>query len=378
LLTVVLVAFTGCRRDLWVYTDDYRQVELVTDWSEAHEVPGGMTWWFMDDGLTGTNRHGTTAEVTHTWLNLPRGQYTGVVFDYSPAEYSHQRFVGMDKPSTALVQLNPSADQPAADDHLYGDQAVTGSMEDMERNEATGMFVVAAEPELMNADTLKHVTIVTGIDEERVLYEDRDKYSNANLTIQTLYAQPKPIVWELQVRVRVKGIKYMGSVTGSVAGLTDGCWLAPLRHTSTPCLQRLDSWRSGMVNDSIGYISTTINTFGLTDIDMPSSDGVLEPYMLREAPAATRSDVIITEADYDQHLRLNLRFLLRDNLTVLYYHYNVGPEAISVYEDRLVVNIDIDYPFDIPDLPYVDEAGTAGFDATVSPWEDGGTADETM
>jgi hypothetical protein len=43
------------------------------------------------------------------------------------------------------------------------------------------------------------------------------------------------------------------------------------------------------------------------------------------------------------------------------------------------VNIDIpdDYP-DLPDLPYVDVKGGTGFDATVTPWGEGGSADATM
>ena len=376
LVAVVLSVLTGCRRDLWVYTDDFRQVELVTDWSQAHEMPGGMTWWFMSNDREGVYRHGTTAEVTHAWLSLPRGVFTGVVFDYSPAEYSHQQFVGMTSPNEALVQINPSADQPLADNELYGDEAVAYYMDGIGRNEATGMYVLSAEPELMNVDTLRNVTIVTGIDDELIPYEDRDKYTS-NVVTQTFYAEPQPIVWDLQVRVYVKGLQYMNSVKGSVAGLADGCWLAPLRHTSTPCLQALDSWRATMVNDSIGYISTTINTFGLTDLDMPASDGRLADSMLR---VARRADVITTEADYDQHLRLNLQFLLRDNATILNFHYNVGSEAITVIDDRLVVSIDIpiDYPDGIPVLPFVEAAGTAGFDATVSPWENGGTADATM
>ena len=68
---VVLVA--AClRRPLWVYTDEYRQVELITDWSLCDDTPDGMTAWFSKEDCQGKNRHLTTDEVTHTWLNLPK------------------------------------------------------------------------------------------------------------------------------------------------------------------------------------------------------------------------------------------------------------------------------------------------------------------
>ena len=122
-LILLMLLLTACRRDLWVYTDDLHQVDLVTDWSEATELPDGMTWWFMKDDHTG-DYHSKTAEVTHAWLNIPRGLYSGVVFDYSPEEYSHQEFVGMDHIGNALVHILPSADQPEPDAELYGAPAV--------------------------------------------------------------------------------------------------------------------------------------------------------------------------------------------------------------------------------------------------------------
>lgn len=369
-VAVMLVCTAGCRRDLWVYTDDYRQVELCTDWSQATDVPGGMTWWFINDNLSGRTRHETTAEVAHTWLNLPRGQYTGFVFDYSPAEYAHIDFVGMTHPDSALVHLLPAADQPLSDEDLYGSRSVNINMGGIPINPETGMHLVASEPELMNADTLHHVTINTGTDGDLILWDESDEYQSKLIT-QTVYAEPKPVVWKLRVRVYVHGISFMYSVRGSVAGLADGCWLSPLRHTCTSCLQRLDSWDSYSFNNGTGYITTTINTFGLPDMDMlPSPLGL--------GGQNSRADDDGTP-DYNRRLRLNLQFLLRDQATVLNYHFDVGDECITIFEDELVVRIDI--PIDFPggpDLPYVDVKGSAGFGATVTPWEDTDPVDVSM
>lgn len=375
-LLMLVTLLTGCRRDLWVYTDEFRQVALHTDWDQATEYPGGMTWWFMSNTMNGINRHGTTAEVTYSELSLPRGVFTGIVFDYSPDEYSHQEFLGMTRPDSALVHISPSADQPLPDDELYGLMAVPGYISGIPMNpEGNGMYLLSAEPEIMNADTINNVVIKTGVDEDLVLWEDRDKYKSIEIE-QNLYATPKPVVWKLHVRVAVKGLAYMYSVKATVAGLTDGCWLAPLRHTSTPCIQQLDNWQV-MRGDSIGTIYSSVNTFGLPDIEMPMSPTDTRRILARATTRAWDAD---GHPEYNEHLRLNLQFLLRDEATVLNYHYDVGDDCITINEDQLIVNIDIpiDYPGGIPNLPYVDAKDTTGFDATVTPWEDGGQADATM
>ena len=71
IILFALFFLSSCRRDLWVYTDELRQVELITDWSEATEVPDGMTWWFMNDNLSGQNRHNKTSDVTHATSPTP-------------------------------------------------------------------------------------------------------------------------------------------------------------------------------------------------------------------------------------------------------------------------------------------------------------------
>ncbi len=369
IILFALFFLSSCRRDLWVYTDELRQVELITDWSEATEVPDGMTWWFMNDNLSGQNRHNKTSDVTHTWLALPRGTFTGIIFDYSPEEYAHIEFLGMTRPDKALAHLPAAADQPLPDDELYGPKSVPYYLHGVPLNpEGNGMYLISSEPELMNADTLFNVVIKTGVEDDLILWDEREKYETT-LETQTIEAQPHPIVWQLHVKVAVKGLQYMYSVRASVAGLADGCWLSTLRHTSTPCLQALDNWQTQNAwTDRVGYITTSVHTFGLIDTDMPPSS---------ESTFLSRSGEVV---HYDEHLRLNLQFMLRDRQTVLNYHFDLGSDCITVEEDQLIVNIDIpiDYPEGIPDLPYVDEVDASGFDATVTPWADGGTADTTM
>ena len=174
LYLAVFFMLTGClRRPLWVYTDEYRQVELITDWSLCDAAPDGMTAWFSADDLSGRNRSITTAEVYHTWLNLPNGWWTGVVFDYSPAEYGNQEFLGMHRPDSCYVRCKYSMNQPKADEDLYGGFAVPSYM-DIPLSSETGLHLVSSEPDPMCADTLKQVHIITGVEGDLIPWKDME------------------------------------------------------------------------------------------------------------------------------------------------------------------------------------------------------------
>ena len=371
-ICLVAVLFVcGClRRPLWIYTDEFRQVELITNWSLCDEVPDGMTAWFSANDLSGRNRRVTTAEVYHTWLNVPNGWWTGVVFDYSPAEYGGQDFIGMTRPDSCYVRCKYVNHQPAPDEDLYGGFSVPEGMAmQIPTSKETYMFLLSAEPDPMCADTLHDVHIITGVEGDLIPWEDQDSYGES-LTVQTFYAYPQPITWKLRVFVELAGINYMFSVKASIAGLADGNQLSQLRHTSEVCLHSMDIWEIKGRNTSrnTGNVGSTINTFGLPD----------------------------TVTDYGNiPLQLNLQFLLRDQATVYNYHFvdpatapagnpegatvltfPMKPEYISIFEDQRVIRIDI--PLGLIDLPYVDAKDSAGFDAEVSPWEDGGSADVGM
>lgn len=383
---VVLVA--AClRRPLWVYTDEYRQVELITDWSLCDDTPDGMTAWFSKEDCQGKNRHLTTDEVTHTWLNLPNGWWRGVVFDYSPSEYANQLFQGMTRPDSCYVRVRPANPQPVsspATDELFGAQAVPSGM-DIPIYEPTGLYLSSVDPDPMNADTLRRVHIITGVDGDLILWEDQDTYEST-LTIQTFYAFPQPITWKLRVFIQLEGINYLNSVTGTIAGLADGNQLSILRHMPSPCLHPLYTWdiRDRNTSQNRGTLGCTIDTFGFIG---PSDVG------FNPTPEEDEAGLSFEADKTDKILQLNLQFLLRDETTLINYHFLTGydgpfvpydkdlrlynrelrQEWISVYPEQRVIRIDI--PLGEIVLPYVDAKDSAGFDAEVSPWEDGDTID---
>jgi len=257
----------------------------------------------------------------------------------------------MTRPDSALVKVRPATVQPTADEDLYGVRAVPAGMM-IPVVDSTGFYQLSVTPDPMCADVLHDVEIVTGVEGDLILWKDREEYE-ASLQTQTFYAAPAPITWDLRILVHVKGAQFMHSVEATVAGLAEGIWLDDLRHTSTACLHSLDGWKMQAYNDSISRLLTTVHTFGLPE------------------GAVTRGETPTSIPP----LRLNLRVLLRDEETVLWFHYDVIPEEVTLYEDELLVRIEIPI---VMELPYVDAKGSTGFDATVTPWEPGGKADVNM
>ena len=387
LALVAVLLLAGCRRDLWVYGNEFTSVSLDVDWRKYQgKDPDGMTCWFFPEDESIQPSRITTASVRHTDLYLGRGRYTGVVIDYSPQEYSCQEFVGMDRASTACVQATPASYQPEANAYvqLYGSACFHEPLPHILEN---GFYQVANQPEQMALDTLKDMVILTGEYGDYIPYEVRDTYQST-LTMQKFKSTPTSPIWSLRIRVYVKGIDYLWQVEGSLAGLADGRFLALNRNTDVPCLLRLDEWSTQRTGNNVGYISCTVTSFGLrssqhpfrcydnqgNDIT-PAADG---SRAATRAEAGNQVDWEDTHTIYPNDLQLNLVLMLRDHSTMLDYHFNVGENVVS-YDNQLVLQLDLDSSTPgYPDLPYVDAYEGTGFNATVTPWEDGGSADVPM
>ena len=397
---VIMVFFSSCeRRELYVYGDEFHSVELEVDWREyASSDPDGMTVWFypIDTGRTSPYRS-TTASVRHHDVYLPGGYYQGVVVDYSPEEYSRQEFLDMDIMQSARVEATPSSYQPDSltvvgegvaknvsgliNTQLFGEVAWnTVHAERPDINQATGLYIVANQPESMALDTLHNRYVDQGRYGDYIPYKERDTYQDS-IRITTLYAQPTTLIWKLRIRVWIQsGFNYLWQMPASISGLSNGHLLALNENTDTPCLLFIDSWSTERTGTDSGYISATVSTFGLR----PGS--ILPDRELHHAATRAGENDYYTNVCRPDQIKLNLSFLLRDHATLLHYHFNVGSYVVD-YDNQLVLRVELgpdDFYPNNPNgpepivLPYVDAYNGTGFGADVTPWDDEPPVDITF
>ena len=367
----LIVVLTGCRRDLWLYGDQFKQLEIDVDcrnYFRAQQLkpnepdPDGMTlWFFPKDGRKSYSM--TTSEVRHYETYLSKGDYEGLVIDYSPSEYGHQEFTGMDYAQTAKVQTTATAYQPDSLTELYGPACYAHPLPSVE---STGLYTVSWEPENMASDTI-HLHIDTGEYDEYIPYKERNHYQQT-LVHQLYQMEPLIVPWRMRVRVYIKGIYYLYQTEGSIAGLADGYYLMQDRTSSTPCLLALDEWETVVTGDNVGYVVMTFKTWGPTGISIHQHPETIDGGKAEGVP-----DMFGSRPADD--VRLNLRFLLRNRRTVCNYHFDVG-NLIRAYWNEYALRIDLEDGFEgQPDLPYVDAYNGLGFDGLGVPWEEGGGSD---
>ncbi len=420
LLVLLATMAASCdRRDLYVSGEGYQSLELNVDWTDYGETPGGMTTWFfpLDKGNPTTdpeqmtnNDHkpyqNTTANVTKESLYLPSSRYQGVVIDYSPAEYGHQEFRDMDNIHEARVVMADGTtqadnftlpgkfisvtDQTAAREKLFGESAIVKSAQQKPVQAASNYYLVNDQPEPIAADTLHNRQLTSGSAYgDYIPYKERDTFQK-DITVQKISSKPHSLVWTATIRVFIeKGYQNMWQVRGSLCGLANGHYLARHVNTDLASIILLDEWQRDYGAGDSGWITTTVTCFGLCPTSVDESTAEYHP---SEHSGKSISDGRLCDIDayhskvcLKNGMRLNLVFVLRDQKTTESRNYGIGQTVIT-YDDQLVMEMKldkdfykdgIDNPIVLPDVtPYEDSA--AGFGADVTPWQDGGTAEETM
>ncbi|MBR4898859.1 MAG: DUF5119 domain-containing protein [Prevotella sp.] len=385
---IVLLTANSCRRDLWVFQDNYQQVEVNIDWRNYYREwgitgyagtqpgnpsilpaadPDGMTvWFFPRDGRTSFRY--TTAEVRHFSVYLSQDKYDGVVIDYSPEEYGRQEFVGMDFANTAKVQSTPASYQADSIPDLFGSLCYAHQLPNVNAN---GYYTIANEPEDIASDTV-FMDIKSGKYDRYIPYEERDTYQQT-LVNQVFNMEPLIIPWNMRVRIYVKGIYYLWKVQASLAGVADGYYLVDCKSSSTPCLLKLDDWEVYITGDNVGYIAKTFKTWGPMNFENRNWD-VHTP----QRPQSQRDYTNLPAIDgysYEElssrnpdEMRLNLRFLLRDRKTSVYYHFDVA-DMVNVFRNEYALRIDLmEDDVRVPNLPFVEAYNGMEFGGIVVPW----------
>ena len=378
---LMAVLTTSCdRRELYVYGEEFHSLTLNVDWHDYQsKEPDGMTAWFwpreaenplVPDSLAawGKPYRFTTASVLHCNLYLQSGRYHGVVVDYSPEEYSRLQFVAMDSWRKARVMLVRDAYQPSEadkDEELYGPKAYARELSQLD---ATGHYMVMTQAEPMALDTLCGMQISTGEYGDYIPYDSREQYQQT-LTVKGFAAKPKSLVWEMRLRIPVKGINNIWQVDATLAGLADGHYLARHCNTETPCMVHITDWNIVKTdNDGNGYVEATVYTFGRCGA----------------GDDATRAEY--EHENLAEDFRLNLKFTLRDHKTTCLYHMDVGTHITDFLDEQVLrmwlketdFGADSDLGTSLINLPYVTPYDGAGFGADVTPWEIGQDAEITF
>ena len=407
LTLATLLALTACRRELYVYGDEFYSVVLNVDWRDYDDNdPDGMTVWFYNlDNLDIKPYRTTTANVRHQQLYLPNARYQGVVVSYSPEEYAHQQFTDMDDVHYARIEATPAAYQapdlrtPGAavsddDDirakvHLYGPQAWTDAMTPRTDSEyvtandslralaaALQLSTICNQPEDIGADTLDNRAIDSGTTYgDYIPWKERENYQTS-ITVQQLEALTHTLVEKMRVRVYIKeGLNYLYATQATITGMADGHFLPRHVNTENACLIAIDGWQTERTGPNEGWVSATVATFGIR----PATRHANPVFHPSTAIGKSRYDGeecdiqgYYTDVCDSDDLRLNLVFVLRDQHTVMTYRYDVGHLLVS-YDDQMVLRLELgpDFLNDDPIiLPKVDAYGGADFGADVTPWVD--------
>lgn len=394
-LLLLQTTLFGCRRDLYVYGDEFYSVTLDVDWRDFDTSdPDGMTVWFYNLREPDSKPYRTTtASVRHQDLYLPNGIYQGVVVSYSPDEYSRQQFLDMDDIERARVEATPASYQPgdqrtpgaavSNDDDisvklaLYGNAAWNDNQPHVILPD-TALYTVANQPEAIGADTIDRRTINAGSAfDDYILWKNQEGYQS-NIDVQRLEALPHTLVTTLRVRVFIKdGFNSLWTTRGSITGLSDGHYLPRHINSDVPCLIAIDEWQTERTGQNEGWASATITTFGLR----PSTRHVEAEFHPSTVTGKSRYDGqecdingYYTDVCDAEQLQLNLAFILRDQHTVQTHHFRVGDAVVS-FDDQLVLRVELGADF-LDDnggpiiFPDVEGYEGTGFGADVTPWQD--------
>lgn len=305
---LLTILFASCIYD--DYSDcpqesDRKMVRINVDWHLFDkEVPTGMT--VMVFPWSGGAPHTVlTNEITHADFSLEPGKYRVLVFNQSTTEFGTLDFLGMDSYETAraVVQHTTSRWYSRGDDELIG-----------------------VEPEWLASDKLDE-------------FDVSDDFSEVTLT-------PKNVLSQIQVSVKVPGIKNLRYVRGSLTGISEGFLLGQGKPLLSKVTYLLESWTKTIdVNDAtLGTLKTSVKCFGLPET---------------------------TQLDADNN-KLSLSALLIDNKTQIDHQFAVGDkfqkdDNSSELGYTVTLHVDVKVPEPLPEVK-PSEGSSGGFDVTIQDW----------
>ena len=292
--------YSGCPQK-----SDRKMVRVNVDWHLFDkEVPTGMTVMvFPWSG--GAPQTVLTNEITHADFSLEPGRYRILVFNQSTTEFGTLDFLGMDSYETAraVVQHTTSRWYSRGDDELIG-----------------------VEPEWLASDKLDE-------------FDVSDDFSEVTLT-------PKNVLSQIQVSVKVPGIKNLRYVRGSLTGISEGFLLGQGKPLLSKVTYLLESWTKSVDENeaTLGTLKTSLKCFGLPETAHPDAE----------------------------NNQLSLSALLIDNKTQVDHQFAVGDkfkkdENSSELGYTVSLHVDVQMPQPLPEVK-PSEGSSGGFDVTIQDW----------
>ena len=292
--------YSGCPQN-----DNRKMVRINVDWHLFDkEVPTGMT--VMVFPWSGGAPHTVlTNEITHADFSLEPGKYRILVFNQSTTEFGTLDFQGMDSYETAraVVQHTTSRWYSRGDNELIG-----------------------VEPEWLASDKLDE-------------FDVSDDFSEVTLT-------PKNVLSQIQVSVKVPGIKNLRYVRGSLTGISEGFLLGQGKPLQSKVTYLLETWTKSVdENDAtLGTLKTSVKCFGL--------------------PETAHLDA--------ENNKLSLSALLIDNKTQIDHQFVVGDkfqkdDNSSELGYTVTLHVDVKVPEPLPEVK-PSEGSSGGFDVTIQDW----------
>jgi hypothetical protein len=370
LFTILFTLITACQREpLELYYTGKAQVDIDVDWTtrftEKPKEITGMTVIIAkleSDSIIYTD---ITNDIFHYEdLQLEPGNYKMLIFNeyfngFGSMSFGDRR--SFDKVFAAAQQ------QPRTTD--FWDVNVSY----MKEPEAIGCAV----------DTFTVLPEMADGKPRFVYYKD---YIPTEFESVTLKEIVDPMTTEMYIRVRVLGIRYMQSVIGSISGMANGFLLTQAWRRPDQGVHLLDNWKmsdityeNGDTLRSVGYVSTTIRTFGLPrgrelDSQRDSTSNILS--------------LCFTLIDGTQHVfRYPVGKMIKyRNVEVESQRADESNDSIKGYFAKTDVTLELDLivdaPFyedeEVPNLPYAQPKGTGAFDAEVEDWGDDENIDVPM
>ena len=367
---IVLLALTSCKREpLELYYTGKAQVDIDVDWTTRFtDNPKDITGMTViiakleSDSIIYTD---ITNDIFHYEdLELEPGNYKMLIFNEYFNGFGSMAFgdrKSFDKLFAAAQQ------QPRTTD--FWDVNVSY----MKEPEAIGCAV----------DTFTVLPEMADGEPRFVYYKDYIPTEFEGVQLKEII---DPMTTEMFIRVRVLGIKYMQSVIGSISGMANGFLLTQAWRRSEPGVHLLENWKisdvtyeNGDTLKSVGYVSTTIRTFGLPhgrelDSQRDSTSNLLS--------------LCFTLIDGTQHVfRYPVGKMIKYRTTEAQSRRageknNDDMSYFAKTDVTLELDLIVDAPFyedeEVPNLPYAQPKGTGAFDAEVEEWGDDEVVDVPM